>query len=32
MSLPVVLRPEASGDAADIRDHLESVQRIIRGQ
>ena len=26
MSLPVVLRPEAGGDAADIRDHLEARQ------
>jgi plasmid stabilization system protein ParE len=26
MSLPVVLRPEASGDAEEARDHLEAQQ------
>jgi toxin ParE1/3/4 len=31
MSLPVVLRPEASGDAAEARDHFDG-QHAGRGQ
>ena len=31
MNLPVVLRPEASGDAAEARDHLDA-QQAGRGQ